>query len=364
MGAPACSCVQVMRDGSARHSREVLKRPLPHRGFGPRGSGSRDRLATPPPSSMRRRNGPTGWRSAAPPDPHLGHRANGGPASKPETGARRAARVRATRRLADRPCRATVEASSHGQSGGCLSQRGRRCPRQRANPGFAADRQTDRLLRAAAATSGAERERLLNEVVIRTMPVAEAIAARYRARGESQEDLVQVAALALVKATRRYEPERGTHFLAYAVPTISGELCRHFRDHGWDVRHRAGCRSCGSAFGRRRPSSAGIGTGAHVGGDLGQDRCRGSGDPGDVAGGRQLFHSVAGHRARCEPPWRGGSGTTTTPSRMSSTGSPSGPARRPARTRAADPDAALLRRLEPSSGSPSRSASPRCRSRA
>jgi RNA polymerase sigma-B factor len=104
------------------------------------------------------------------------------------------------------------------------------------NPGIAEDRQTDRLLRAAAATSGAERERLLNEVVIRTMPVAQAIAARYRARGESQEDLVQVAALALVKATRRYEPERGTHFLAYAVPTISGELCRHFRDHGWDVR--------------------------------------------------------------------------------------------------------------------------------
>jgi RNA polymerase sigma-B factor len=104
-------------------------------------------------------------------------------------------------------------------------------------PAIMPDLHTDLLLRAAAAAgTDAERKRLLNEVVIRTMPVAEAIAARYRARGESQEDLVQVAALALVKATRRYEPERGTHFLAYAVPTISGELRRYFRDHGWDVR--------------------------------------------------------------------------------------------------------------------------------
>jgi RNA polymerase sigma-B factor len=104
------------------------------------------------------------------------------------------------------------------------------------DPEIVTDRCTDQLLRAAATCAGAERQRLLNEVVIRTMPVAEAIAARYRSRGEPAEDLIQVAALALVMATRRYEPERGTHFLAYAVPTISGELRRYFRDHGWDVR--------------------------------------------------------------------------------------------------------------------------------
>jgi RNA polymerase sigma-B factor len=94
----------------------------------------------------------------------------------------------------------------------------------------------DELLIAAAAAVGTERMRLLNEAAERFMPVAESLALRYSGRGIPHEDLSQVAALALVKATRGYRPERATRFSAYAVPTITGELRRHFRDHGWDVR--------------------------------------------------------------------------------------------------------------------------------
>jgi RNA polymerase sigma-B factor len=94
----------------------------------------------------------------------------------------------------------------------------------------------DELLIAAADAIGATRLRMLNEAAVRFMPVAESLALRYSGRGIPHEDLCQVAALALVKATRGYRPERATRFAAYAVPTITGELRRHFRDHGWDVR--------------------------------------------------------------------------------------------------------------------------------
>jgi RNA polymerase sigma-B factor len=94
----------------------------------------------------------------------------------------------------------------------------------------------DQLLLAATEASGAARVRLLNEAVVQFMPVAESLAARYAGRGIPREDLTQVAALALVKASRGYQAERGTRFPAYAIPTINGELRRHFRDHGWDVR--------------------------------------------------------------------------------------------------------------------------------
>ena len=72
------------------------------------------------------------------------------------------------------------------------------------------------------------------ELVTPLMPTARRIARSYHAPRQ-QEDLEQVAYLALVKAARRYQPERGCSFPAYAIPTIYGELKRHFRDHGWDV---------------------------------------------------------------------------------------------------------------------------------
>ena len=68
------------------------------------------------------------------------------------------------------------------------------------------------------------------------MGVADAIASRYRRRGVADEDLQQVAYLALTKAARKFDPDAGHDFLSYAVPTIRGELCRYFRDSGWMVR--------------------------------------------------------------------------------------------------------------------------------
>jgi RNA polymerase sigma-B factor len=74
---------------------------------------------------------------------------------------------------------------------------------------------------------------LEEELVRRFLPLARSLALRYRGGVERTEDLVQVASLALVKALRGYNPERGRRFAAYAAPTILGELRRHFRDHAW-----------------------------------------------------------------------------------------------------------------------------------
>ena len=95
---------------------------------------------------------------------------------------------------------------------------------------------TSDLLARAAQCSKSERRRLLAEVVELNMGVADAIASRYRRRGVPDEDLHQVAYLALTKAARNFDPDAGHDFLSYAVPTIRGELCRYFRDSGWMVR--------------------------------------------------------------------------------------------------------------------------------
>ena len=73
------------------------------------------------------------------------------------------------------------------------------------------------------------------ELTLRFLPLARQLAARYRHAGESLEDLVQVASLGLLKAIDRYDPDRGQGFARYAVPTMLGELKRHFRDKGWSV---------------------------------------------------------------------------------------------------------------------------------
>ena len=71
------------------------------------------------------------------------------------------------------------------------------------------------------------------QLVERFMPLARQLALRYAARREPLEDLFQVAAMGLIKAVDNYEPQRGTAFTTYAVPTIAGELKRYFRDKTW-----------------------------------------------------------------------------------------------------------------------------------
>ena len=74
------------------------------------------------------------------------------------------------------------------------------------------------------------------QLVARFLPLAHQLARRYGSAGESMDDLVQVASVGLVKAIDRYELERGTAFSSFAVPTILGEIKRHFRDTGWTLR--------------------------------------------------------------------------------------------------------------------------------
>jgi RNA polymerase sigma-B factor len=74
------------------------------------------------------------------------------------------------------------------------------------------------------------------QLVERFLPLARQLARRYQRGGEQLDDLIQVASLGLLKAIDRFDPDRETAFSSFAVPTILGELKRHFRDKGWSVR--------------------------------------------------------------------------------------------------------------------------------
>ncbi|MEV4507374.1 RNA polymerase sigma factor SigF [Dactylosporangium sp. NPDC049525] len=84
--------------------------------------------------------------------------------------------------------------------------------------------------------AGADRDRVRGRLIELYIPLAEYLARRFRNRGEQFDDLVQVANLGLIKSVDGYDPTRGAAFTSYAIPMIVGELKRHFRDKGWDVR--------------------------------------------------------------------------------------------------------------------------------
>jgi RNA polymerase sigma-B factor len=71
------------------------------------------------------------------------------------------------------------------------------------------------------------------QALVELMPLVRALATRYAGRGEPLEDLVQVGSIGLIKAVDRFDIDRGVDFASYAVPTIVGEIRRHFRDKGW-----------------------------------------------------------------------------------------------------------------------------------
>jgi len=80
------------------------------------------------------------------------------------------------------------------------------------------------------------REEIRTELVRMHLPIVRGIVRRYAQYDESVEDVRQAALLGLVKAINRYDPSRGERFLAYAGPTMTGEVKRHFRDRTWLLR--------------------------------------------------------------------------------------------------------------------------------
>jgi len=89
----------------------------------------------------------------------------------------------------------------------------------------------------ASLPAGSPRRQVIrDQLVTMHLPLVRHLARRFNNRGEPLEDLVQVATVGLINSVDRFDSERGADFLSYAVPTVVGEIKRHFRDHGWAVR--------------------------------------------------------------------------------------------------------------------------------
>ncbi|MFD8247276.1 RNA polymerase sigma factor SigF [Nocardia sp. NPDC059691] len=89
---------------------------------------------------------------------------------------------------------------------------------------------------AALAPDDPRRDAVRTELIERCLPLAEHIARKFSGRGESFEDLLQIARVGMLAAVDRFDPGHGATFLSFAVPTIMGEVRRHFRDYAWSVR--------------------------------------------------------------------------------------------------------------------------------
>jgi len=99
----------------------------------------------------------------------------------------------------------------------------------------------------------AARAELLEEV----LPLARGLARRYAGRGEPLEDLEQVACMGLLKALDRFDLDRDVQFGTFAVPTIAGEIKRHFRDRGWMLRVPRDVQELAARVGRARETLTG-----------------------------------------------------------------------------------------------------------
>ncbi|KWV31940.1 SigB/SigF/SigG family RNA polymerase sigma factor [Micromonospora rifamycinica] len=89
---------------------------------------------------------------------------------------------------------------------------------------------------AALPANHPSRAALRDRAIEAWLPLANHLAHRYSGRGEPTDDLAQTAAVGLIKAIDKFDPSRGVDFAGYAIPTIIGELKRHFRDRTWDIR--------------------------------------------------------------------------------------------------------------------------------
>jgi RNA polymerase sigma-B factor len=106
-------------------------------------------------------------------------------------------------------------------------------PLQHPSPRTRSPQQDERLLARYAAERCPE---LRDRLVRRYLPLARYCANQFARPGTPFDDLLQVASLGLIKALDRYDPARGVSFSSYAMPTMTGELRRFFRDHSWNVR--------------------------------------------------------------------------------------------------------------------------------
>ena len=96
---------------------------------------------------------------------------------------------------------------------------------------------TDMFRRLKSLDEGSVAFRRQREAIVeRSLPIADHIAHRFSNRGEPLDDLVQAARVGLVNAVNRFDVETGSEFIAFAVPTMMGEVRRHFRDRGWAVK--------------------------------------------------------------------------------------------------------------------------------
>ena len=99
------------------------------------------------------------------------------------------------------------------------------------------DSAVDLLRRLAKVPAHDPRRASMRERAIEAwLPLSRHLAQRFHGRGEPLDDLTQIATVGLIKAIDRFDPEYGNDFAAYAVPTIVGEIKRHFRDRTWDIR--------------------------------------------------------------------------------------------------------------------------------
>ena len=98
------------------------------------------------------------------------------------------------------------------------------------------ERDRDAELERFRALAASGDEKLRDDLVEEFAWVARHCARRFADRGEPFDDLIQVGMLGVFKAVQRFDPEHGTSFVSFALPTVLGELRRHFRDHTWAVR--------------------------------------------------------------------------------------------------------------------------------
>jgi RNA polymerase sigma-B factor len=113
----------------------------------------------------------------------------------------------------------------------------------------------EELLRRYHLEGDTEARRLLIEQM---MPLVRTLVRRYVNRGESLDDLIQVGCVGLIKAVDRFDVSRELRFSTFAVPTIRGEIKRHFRDRAWSIRVSRGIQELNAKVGREADRLSGV----------------------------------------------------------------------------------------------------------